>query len=90
MPDKAEVINLIWQRVEELEAASSDKKKTALQPNKLFAIGFCSVIFLAASILLIGETSCWIALCLVPAAYLIDQYSWIEEIRNREAEFFNM
>ena len=89
MTDKKEIIASIWVKVEELEALPSNKKKTTSTPNKIFAIGFCSLIFLAISIFIMGETAYWITLCFVPAAYLIDQYSWIEEVRNREVGFFN-
>lgn len=95
MTDKKEVISSIWEKVDELEALRSqeppsNRGKTVSAPNKAFTTGACGLIFLAIIILLMGETAYWITLCLAPVAYLIDQYSWIERIRNREAEFFNL
>lgn len=98
MTDKREAIDSIWRKVDELEASLSQKPDSHQEKaastsnpasNKIFAIGFCGLILLAAGIFLIGETACWITLGLVPAAYLIDEYSRIEKIRSREAEFFN-
>ncbi len=96
MKEKEKIMNAIWLRVEEMEAFPSrapsfhrNEKKTALPPNKLFAIGCCGVLSLATGIFLIGENACWLALGLAPAAYLIDQYSWMEDIRNREAKLLN-
>lgn len=89
MTDSQEIITSIWDKVEKMEALPSNQRKAVPLTNKVFAAGLCGLIFLAINIFILGEKAYWLTMCCVPVAYLIDRYSWIEEVRNKEAEMLS-